>query len=244
MRDCKSCSVIRRFDDDPKPLRSQQWPEGLPDLAPKDQERVSLANRLFEAACDFFLLACSRGVLVTMENPKNSYFWCTKWVTRLIDAVVSYTGDFQVCMLGGDRDKWTRILANFKEIAAMNICCDKTHSHGCWGFATDSEGRRVWATSLEGGFHEVTALSPGSNEADRSEFPPMFLSGFLRFFFRMVSVFWFPPCSTRAFRLLFSQLNKRKFSNNQLYQVEMSPSVFSLFHKHCKSLTNLCTPSF
>ena len=85
----------------------------------------------------------------------------------------------------------------------------------------------------------MTALSPGSNEADRSEFPPMFLSGFLRFFFRMVSVFWFPPGSTRAFRLLFSQLNKRKFSNNQLYQVEMSPSVFSLFHKHCKSLTNL-----
>ena len=41
----------------------------------------------------------------------------------------------------------------------------------------------------EGGFHEVTALSPGSNEANRSEFPPMFLSGFLRFFFRNVSAF-------------------------------------------------------
>ena len=140
---------IRRFDDDPKPLRSPQWPEGLPDLAPKDQERVSLANRLFEAACDFFLLACSKGVLVTMENPKNSYFWDTKWVVRLLDTVATYTGDFQVCMLGGKRDKWTRILANFKEISAMNICCDKSHPHAPWGFATDSEGRRVWATSLE-----------------------------------------------------------------------------------------------
>ena len=140
---------IRGFDDDPKPLRSPQWPEDLPDLAPKDQERVSLANRLFEAACDFFLLACSRGVLVTMENPKNSYFWYTKWVVRLLDTVATYTGDFQVCMLGGDRDKWTRMLANFKQISAMNICCDKTHSHAPWGFATDSEGRRVRATSLE-----------------------------------------------------------------------------------------------
>ena len=31
----------------------------------------------------------------------------------------------------------------------MNICCDRSHPHAGWGFATDSEGRRVWATSLE-----------------------------------------------------------------------------------------------
>jgi len=46
---------IRRFHNDPKPLRSEDLPEGLPGLTPKELERVSLANRLFEAACDFFL---------------------------------------------------------------------------------------------------------------------------------------------------------------------------------------------
>ena len=96
---------IRRFDDDPKPLRSEACPEGLPDLDPKDQERVNLANSLFEAACNFFLLANSRGVLVTMENPKNSYFWWTKWVQQLFETTATYTGDFQVCMMGGQRDK-------------------------------------------------------------------------------------------------------------------------------------------
>ena len=140
---------IRRFHNDPKPLRSEDWPEGLPGLSPKELERVSLANRLFEAACDFFLLACSRGVLVTMENPKNSYFWWTKWVQRLISSVRTFTADFQVCMMGGDRDKWTRLLANFGEISAMNIACDKSHQHAPWGFAFDSEGRQVWATALE-----------------------------------------------------------------------------------------------
>ena len=39
---------IRRFHNDPKPLRSEEWPEGLPGLSPKELERVSLANRLFE----------------------------------------------------------------------------------------------------------------------------------------------------------------------------------------------------
>ena len=140
---------IRRFHNDPKPLRSEDWPEGLPGLSPKELERVSLANRLFKAACDFFLLACSRGVLVTMENPKNSYFWWTKWVQRLLSSVQTFTADFQVCMMGGDRDKWTRLLANVEEISAMNIACDKSHQHAPWGFAFDSEGRQVWATALE-----------------------------------------------------------------------------------------------
>ena len=31
--------------------RSEDWPEGLPNLHPKDRERVDLANRLFSAAC-------------------------------------------------------------------------------------------------------------------------------------------------------------------------------------------------
>ena len=59
---------IRRFDDDPKPLRSEAHPEVLPNLDPKDQERLCLANSLFEAACNFFLLACSRGVLATGKS--------------------------------------------------------------------------------------------------------------------------------------------------------------------------------
>ena len=105
-------------------------------LTPKELER--LANRLFEAACDFFLLACSTGLLVTMENPKNSFFWWTKWVKRLISTVQTFTGDFQVCMMGGDRDKWTRILANFEEISAMNVACDKSHQHGPKSFGIRS----------------------------------------------------------------------------------------------------------
>ncbi len=36
---------IRRFDNDPQPLRSSAWPEGLRNLHSKDLERVTLANR-------------------------------------------------------------------------------------------------------------------------------------------------------------------------------------------------------
>ena len=52
-------------------------------------------------------------------------------------------------MYGGSRDKWTKILANFQEIEAMDVQCNRQHEHAPWGFAFNEEGKQVWATSLE-----------------------------------------------------------------------------------------------
>ena len=140
---------IRRFHNDPQPLRSDLQPEGLDGLNDRDKERVSLANILFAFSCRVFLLAASLGVMVTMENPSNSYFWLTKWVKDLQQQIVTFETDFQVCMYGGSRDKWTKILANFGTIKSMDIKCNRQHEHAAWGFAFDEEGKQVWATSLE-----------------------------------------------------------------------------------------------
>jgi len=61
-------------------------------------------------------------------------------------------------MMNANRDKWTRILANFEEISAMSIACDKSHRHAPWGFAVDSEGRQVWATALESQYPKKMCL--------------------------------------------------------------------------------------
>ena len=60
-----------------------------------------------------------------------------------------FCADFQVCMLGGTRDKWTRIVRNFPGLLALNIACDRRHTHEPWGFARDADGKQIWATSLE-----------------------------------------------------------------------------------------------
>ena len=140
---------IRRFANDPKPLRSNECPEGRPDLSETDKRRVGIANNLFQYACFLFLLASQMGILATMENPRNSYFWITCWVLQLMLQVEVYVADFQVCMLGGSRDKWTRIIANFPAVQSLNIKCDHSHTHLPWGFAKDDTGKQVWATSLE-----------------------------------------------------------------------------------------------
>eukprot|EP00435_Cladocopium_sp_Y103_P033072 s2564_g8.t1 len=140
---------IRKFPGDPKPLRSDTEPEGLSDLSMEDAERVRIANQLFEYSCKLFLLACASGTLVTMENPRGSYFWLTCWVLHLLATVDVYCGDFQVCMLGGTRDKWTRLIGNFPGVTSLNIPCNGQHEHEPWGFAKDIDGRKVWATALE-----------------------------------------------------------------------------------------------
>ena len=57
--------------------------------------------------------------------------------------------DFQACMYGSTRDKWTRIVASFPEIVQMDAVCDRKHSHSGWGFTTNAAGHKVWATAEE-----------------------------------------------------------------------------------------------
>ena len=150
-----ACSTASRTRDlwsspsAPRPLRTDDYPLGLPTLSGSDAARVALANELFQFSCEVFRSAADRGILVTMENPRNSYLWQTPYVLDLQRHVPTAKADFQVCMFGGSRDKWTSILANFPHISQMSICCDGNHRHAAWGKAFDLNNREVWATSLE-----------------------------------------------------------------------------------------------
>jgi hypothetical protein len=81
-----SARDIRRFPGDPQLLRSNSEPKGLSELHEEDARRVCIANELFAYSCRIFEMACSRGIWATMEDPRNSYFWLTKWVLALMVA--------------------------------------------------------------------------------------------------------------------------------------------------------------
>ena len=83
---------------------------------------------------------------MTLENPKNSFFWMTKWFLHLMKEISIYHADFQVCMLGGLRDQWTRIAASFPGIDQLCIECDHSHPHAPWRKALNTDGQQVWAT--------------------------------------------------------------------------------------------------
>ena len=146
---CGTARDIRCGPSAPRPLRSNDFPHGLLDLSGIELTRVLLANDLFHYSCTVFAKACRRGLLVTLENPRSSFFWVTDYFLRLLKEFPLYFTNFQVRMLGGSRDKWSRIVANFAEIEQMDIECDKSHPHAPWGFAFDDSGKTVSAVSLE-----------------------------------------------------------------------------------------------
>ena len=133
----------------PRPLRSLEFPLGLPSLEGDELKRVELANALFRYTCDLFALCVRRSILATMENPRGSYFWSTPFVLELMRIYPLYATDFQACMYGSMRDKWTRIVASFPEVLQMDLVCDRKHQHMGWGFTTDAAGNKIWATSEE-----------------------------------------------------------------------------------------------
>lgn len=134
----------------PRPLRSCEAPDGLPNLTEAERQRVGLANDMYDWTCVTFITCTMLGILATIENPHNSYFWLTTFYKKLLESFTPYLGIFQSCMYGGARPKWTRVAANFKIIESLSLSCDGRHTHAKWGKTFDPEtGKEVFATSLE-----------------------------------------------------------------------------------------------
>ena len=60
---------------EPPPLRSAQYPLGLPNLALHHQRRVNSANILYRLAVEILVWCFIHGIVLSIENPANSWLW-------------------------------------------------------------------------------------------------------------------------------------------------------------------------
>ena len=84
---CGTCSRAREIhlggSKQPRPLRSSEFPHGLPQLSADEQTRVDAANSIYSQLSEF-LLFCSRCKIPwVIENPARSYLWETEWMVQL-----------------------------------------------------------------------------------------------------------------------------------------------------------------
>jgi hypothetical protein len=142
---CGTCSLARNIKlrdstgsplHGPKPLRSTDWPEGLPGLGHKDRIRVSAANKLYDFLAAVVDMAHELGLLVVVENPRSSLFWLTRF-WKQIKAPMQYSAH-QACAYGGERPKWTVLawnhpahLQQFQNVVQVNRPCTSIN-HGVW----------------------------------------------------------------------------------------------------------------
>ena len=133
----------------PKPLRSAQYPEGLPRIKGRDLLRVQLANACYETAAMIFQYGWQRGVIVFIENPTGSYMWLVPCIKALFEFAGVFFTTFHVCMHGGDRDKRTSLLHNCPELCALALRRDKQHKHKDWSVSKSLDGKWQYDTSSE-----------------------------------------------------------------------------------------------
>ena len=144
----------------PKPLRSDEFPDGIPGIQPRDAERVQLANVSYDATMDLVIFLASIGVSSSIENPSNSLFWKYSSVVRAMQSVSGHFTYFDSCMHGGARDKstawWSHdpSAVNVNIFEALQAQCDRSHQHAAWKPVL-RHGRTHFPTSEEAAYPPV-----------------------------------------------------------------------------------------
>ena len=133
----------------PPPLRSAEYPSGLPGLSGTQLTRVELANACYETAAEVFKRGYLHGVFVFIENPKNSYMWLAPCIAELFNLKGVFFSSFHVCMHGGDRDKQTSLLHNCEALRQLEVRCDGSHSHKSWSVSKSLDGGWKYDTASE-----------------------------------------------------------------------------------------------
>ena len=109
----------------PVPLRSKEYPMGLPTLKGLDLDKVTAANSLYDATAKIAMHSIGLNLTVSIENPQNSLlFWLTDPIRELLQW---HPGNFNVldsCMMGGDRDKATAWWCSDDLCDSLNLRCD------------------------------------------------------------------------------------------------------------------------
>ena len=123
-----------------RPLRSEMFPDGLPDLCSTAAARVRSANELY--AFTAILIEAARDIssLWVVEQTLRSLAWHTSWLAPHVqDGVMN---QMHFCAFGGQRLKRTGLLSD-RQLPALVCQCAGDHPHLPWrgtkGFRTAEE---------------------------------------------------------------------------------------------------------
>ena len=148
---------------EPPPLRSAEHPLGLPNLSAKHQARVDSANALYKLAVDIILWCYQKGIVISIENPANSWLWAV-----LVKLAREHSEEaahalnllqmiqFHACCHGSARRKHTGWLSTAGVYAALEATCRNDHSHEPWGVRWQA-GSWIFDTSTEAHYPALLA---------------------------------------------------------------------------------------
>ena len=117
----------------PKPLRSDEFPLGVPGLQGTDKHRTETANITYSRTAELATMLHEWGITMSIENPLNSIFWLVPDIVALLSQVeAGFETVFDHCCHGGMRDKSTMWWSNKDWFLPLSQRCDGSHTHAKW----------------------------------------------------------------------------------------------------------------
>ena len=104
---CNTMTSARRLDGGPPPIRTDEYPEGLPNLSPASQRKVDEGNRLCEVTAMAAELCHGSGVAFVIENPARSFLWRQAALRRALHVTGAIAALFDYCCFGAPWQKKT-----------------------------------------------------------------------------------------------------------------------------------------
>ena len=147
----------------PPPLRSAQFPLGLPNLSSFHQAKVDAANQLYRLGVEILVYCHRRGIVVSIENPATSWIWAalvrismelSDEAARVLNALERV--EFHACCHGSTRRKHTAWLGTNKVFSKLAAVCNYDHPHDAWGVRWTANGW-VFDTSTEAAYPALLA---------------------------------------------------------------------------------------
>jgi len=90
-------------------IRSNEFISGLPNLRPRDQQKVELGNRTMRQSAEFIRKCIQHHVPVMLENPATSMAWSFPPIARLLRHTSCFVINFDQCAYGAPWRKATRV---------------------------------------------------------------------------------------------------------------------------------------
>ena len=167
----------------PKPLRSADHPMGLPSISQIDRIKVQKANILYALGLEIILKLAKRNVVISVENPFNSWLWTVfihLTLSKSLEDKRIYNSlkmvRFHSCCHGSKRRKDTGWLATPEVFEPLTATCRNDHPHEPWGVSFQF-GQWKFDTSSESAYPNLLAqraaacLSKHATSAGKSLHP-------------------------------------------------------------------------
>ena len=120
----------------PKPLRSADHAMGLPSISQFDRIKVQKANILYALGLEIILRLAKRNVVLSVENPFNSWLWTVfihLTLNKSLEDKRIYNSlkmvRFHSCCHGSKRRKDTGWLSTPKVFESLTATCRNDHPH-------------------------------------------------------------------------------------------------------------------